>query len=198
MRWLLVLVGLAACDNYDPPWQLHIGLPAQPITRADLAIADSASVGPGDVWIAIRSYDSADVVYPVAEDTTELYLESPFDPSRDNSHAALVTSTRLSRDSEPAEMHPSHQYATVMVEAVVAPAIRGALPAGIAQQMTIELEVPSAGPCAKPAVMVAGTITGCLAGGPDCKVGPLARRDGLYRAGPLGLSIEVVGEQCAE
>lgn len=199
MRGLvLVLLGLAACDTYDSPWQVRVGIPAQPLTRADLAIADSAAVGPGDAWIAIRAYDSADVVYPIAEDTTELYLESPFDPSREDPHAALVTTTRLSRDTEPAEKHPSRQYATVFMEAIVAPAVRDAIAAGMPQQITIELEVPSAGPCATPAVSVAGAVTGCLAGGGQCDAAPLGRRDGLYQAGPLGLSIEVLGEQCAE
>lgn len=193
---VLVLVGLAACDNYDPPWQVRVGVPAQPLARAELAISDSASVGPGDAWIAIRSYGSADVVYPVAQDASELYLESPFDPSIDDPHATLVTMTRLSRDSEPAEKHPVRQYATVFVEAIVAPAVRDAIAAGMPQQLTIELEVPSDGPCAMPAVMVEGTVTGCLAG--TCAPAPLARRDGLYQAGPLGLSIDILGEQCAE
>src|SRR5258708_5332001 len=127
MRGLvLVLVGLVGCADYDPPWVVRIGVPAQPLTRAQLAIGDQAQVGPGDAWIAIRSYDSADVVYPVAQDTPpgELYLESPFDPARDDSHGALLTMTRLSRDTEPAENHPGHQYATVFLDAVVAPAVR--------------------------------------------------------------------------
>jgi hypothetical protein len=194
---VLVLVGLAACDTYDPTWQVRVGVPAQPLARADLAIGDAAAVGPGDAWIAIRSYDSTDVVYPIAQDTSDLYLESPFDPTIDDPHAALVTATRLSRDAEPAEKHPARQYATVFVEAIVAPAVRDAIAAGMPQQLAIELEVPSDGPCAKPAVMVAGSVTGCLSGG-SCAAAPLGRRDGLYQAGPLVLSIEVLGEQCAE
>lgn len=195
-RLALVLVGLAACSTYDPPWQVRVGVPAQSLTRAELAIVDSAAVGPGDAWIAIRSYDSTDVVYPVAQDTTDLYLESPFDPTISDPHAALVTSTRLSRDTEPAEKHPAHQYATVFIEAIVAPSVRDAIAAGMPQQLTIELEVPTDGPCTTPAVMVAGSVTGCLSG--SCEAAPLGRRDGLYQAGPLGLSIEVLGEQCAE
>src|SRR4051794_35840264 len=128
MRGLvLVLVGIAGCADYDLAWQIRVGVPAQSLARADVAIADQAVVAPGDAWIAIRTDDSTDVVYPIADDGPALSLESPFEPMRDDSHAALVTMTRLSRDTEPAEAHPAQQYATIFVDAIVAPTVRDAI-----------------------------------------------------------------------
>jgi hypothetical protein len=197
---LLVVVALAACaPQYDSPWLMRAGISAQPIARERLGIADTAAVQPGNAWIALRSYDGSDVVYPVVVDETGgLRVESPFDPAIAESHGALVTSTRLSRDAEPAEEHPTVQYATLFVEATVAPLLRDAAHAGGATALTVELDVHVPSACLPPPPSVAGTVEGCLSGGgTTCDESVLARRDGLYQTGPIAMTIEVLGQECA-
>src|SRR5687767_8428107 len=123
---LVVVVGFAACTpQFDTPWQVRVGIPSQPIARDRLGIDDTAAVETGDAWIAVRSYGSSDVVYPVVVDESgELRIASPFDSALPESHGALLTTTRLSRGTEPAEEHPTVQYATLFVEATVAPLLR--------------------------------------------------------------------------
>jgi hypothetical protein len=196
----LVIVGLASCmPQYDTPWQMRAGIPAQPIARDRLGIADTAAVQPGDVWIALRSYDGSDVAYPIVVDESGgLRIESPFDPALPESHGALVTSTRLSRGTEPAEEHPTVQFATLFVEATVAPLVRDAAHAGGASALTLELDVVVPRTCLPPPASVAGSVDGCLSGGgTTCDESVLARRDGLYRVGPIAMSIELLWQECA-
>jgi hypothetical protein len=194
---LAVLVGLAGCMDFDPPWAVRVGVPTQPLAPIDLGVSNAAIVAPGDAWISIRSWDGTDVTYPVVSDGAGLRLQSTFDPARPDSHATLMLLTRLSKNAEPAEEHPDVQYATVMVEAIVAPTLRDIAPASQSTMMTIELDINVPRTCGEPPPSVAGTVEGCLVG-TDCPSTALARRDGVYQAGPLGINFEVLRQECVE
>ena len=193
---LALVVGLVGCADFDSTWEVRVGIPAQPLAPADLGIVDTATVVPGDAWISIRSWGGSDVTYPVVTDGATLRLESTFDPAAP-AHGVLLTMTRLSRDTEPAEMHPDVQYATLFVEALVVPQVRDVAAAGQATMLEIEVEANVPPTCGEPPPSVGGTITGCLVG-TDCDAMPLARRDGFYQAGPIAISVAILRQDCVE
>lgn len=195
MRWL-VLALLGGCTTYDPTWELRAAITTQPLTRAELGIADQVPITPGSAWLSIHSYGTDDVVYPIVDDASGLRVESPFDAAATEQHGDLVTSTRLSRDTEPAEQHPSRQYATLFIDAVVDAAIRDT-PTADNRTLTIELDIPVPETCKMPFDAIAGTVEGCL-DGVSCPKVALAREGGGYRMGPLIVALEVLPQMCLE
>jgi hypothetical protein len=193
---LALLLGLVGCMDFDSTWDVRVGIPTQPLAPADLGIMNAAAVEPGEAWISISSWYGSDVTYPIVSDGSGLLLESTFNPAAP-AHGVLLTMTRLSQNAEPAEKHPAVQYATVMVEAVIAPTLRDIAPASQRTMLTIELEINVPPTCGEPPPSVAGSVAGCLVG-TDCETTPLARRDGIYQAGPLGISFEVLRQECVE
>ena len=193
---LALLLGLVGCMDFDSTWDVRVGIPTQPLAPADLGIMNAAAVEPGEAWISISSWYGSDVTYPIVSDGSGLLLESTFNPAGP-AHGVLLTMTRLSQNAEPAEEHPAVQYATVMVEAVIAPTLRDIAPASQRTMLTIELEINVPPTCGEPPPSVAGSVEGCLVG-TNCEPTPLARRDGNYRAGRLDISFEVLRQDCVE
>jgi hypothetical protein len=193
---LLALLGVTGCMDFDSTWEVRVGIPTQTLAPADLGIAGTATVVPGDAWISIRSWGGSDVTYPVVTDGAELRIESAFDPAAP-AHDVLLTMTRLSRETEPAEEHPDVQYATLFVEALVVPTLRDVAAAGQSTLLTIELEANVPPTCGEPPASVGGSVDGCLVGS-ACDPMPLARRDGLYQMGPIAISVEVLRQDCVE
>jgi len=202
MRFLVVcaLCLLAGCPGYDSPWTIRVALERQSIARDELGISQQAAVLPGDAWLSLHSWEDTDVVYPVVADATgELQVESPFEPTVDEAHGVLLTWTRLSRDTEPAEKHPDVQYATILIDSTVVPTAREFAASASAPRLTLELAIKVPPTCGVPPPSFGGNVEGCLTGaGTTCDRAPLAIRDGLYRAGPLGVFMEVMSQDCVE
>ena len=193
---LALLLGLVGCMDFDSTWDVRVGIPMQTLAPTELGITNGATVIPGDAWISIRSWYGSDVTYPVVTDGAELRVESTFDPAQPV-HGVLLTMTRLAQGSDPPEKHPDVQYATVFVEALVAPTVRDVAFAGQTTMLTVELAFNVPPTCGEPPPSGGGTVEGCLVGS-DCEPMPLARRDGLYQAGPIGISVEVLRQDCVE
>ena len=204
MRWL-VLVVLAGC-SYDNPWQLRVALAEQAISRSDIGLSDRAAISIGDLWVSARSYGSGDIAYPIVPGAGDkLVVTSAFQPTitpYDEPRDALVTWTRLSKDTEPADRHPTTQYATVFLDVHLDVAQRGQatgpLASGLAS-LELDLDVPVPAPCNLPTAVLGGSVRGCLAACAADVTTPLVPlADGSYGAGPFRIWLQLVPEQCLE
>jgi len=200
---LAILVALAGC-SYDDPWEMRVALGEQVIARGDIGLADQATVSVGQLWVSVSS--DGDVAYPVTAGAGDkLVVESLFQPTIPPDYVprdSLATWTRLSKDTEPAEMHPTTQYATVFIDVQLAEAQRGGatgpLASGVAR-LELDLEVPGPPPCGLPTTVFGGTVRGCLAACAADVTTPLVHLDDeWYAAGPFRIWLQLVPVQCAE